>query len=76
MNRNITIKITPSSVRYVFTATKLFVVGGEEEGVWLTDRCSLFLFVSDGETLLSGIPFSTCPLFGITKNKKVVCSSF
>lgn len=45
-------------------------VGGEDEGVWFADRCSEFLFVSIGETLVSGFPFSTWPLFGITAQKK------
>lgn len=32
--------------RYVFTATKLLEVGGEDEGEWFADRCSVFeLFV-------------------------------
>jgi hypothetical protein len=63
-----TTQVTTYTVRYVFTATKLFEVGGDDEGVWFADRCSEFLFVSVGETLVSGFPFSTCPLFGITKN--------
>lgn len=62
----------PWSVRYVFTATKLLDVGGEDEGVWFADRCSEFLFVSIGETLVSGFPFSTWPLFGITAQKRMI----
>lgn len=52
---------------YVFTATRLFDVGGEDEGVWFADRCSEFLFVSVGETFASALPFSTWPLFGSTE---------
>lgn len=44
----------------------LFDVGGDDEGVWFADRCSEFLFVSVGETFVSGFPFSTNPLFCIS----------